>query len=101
MAELIIRPTSDISTSGYVKQPSSSPNFYSLVDEVVSDGDTTYCYTTSTNNRITLGCLLPNDVNYKITSIELVVVSANEVQQGGGSTNSCTAGLSINNQEYS
>lgn len=101
MAELIIRPTSDISTSGYVKQPSSSPNFYSLVDEVVSDGDTTYFYTTSTNNRITLGCLLPNDVNYKITSIELVVASANEVQQGGGSTNSCTAGLSINNQEYS
>ena len=41
------------------------------------------------------------NVNYKITSIELVVASANEVQQGGGSTNSCTAGLSINNQEYS
>lgn len=100
MANLVLRPNSDISTNSYSKEPSSQANYYSLVNEANHDGDTTYFYTTSTSAVLVLGSELPNKNSNIINQITLHAICANERSGGFNTQNSGTIGFVLNGSTH-
>ena len=100
MANLVLRPNSDISTNSYSKEPSSQANYYSLVNEANHDGDTTYFYTTSASAVLVLGSELPDKNSNIINQITLHAICANERSGGFSTRNSGTIGFVLNGSTH-
>ena len=82
---LILRPSADISV-GHALYPANSVNAYSLINEEVSDGDSTYIYTKNMSNtsKFRLSGEPQHNIK-KVTSITLKGEPYNENSSNAGS----------------
>ena len=100
MANLILRPNSDISTSNFEKEPSSQSNFYSLVNEASPDWNTTYFYSHNNAAVIYLGSELPEKSNNQITKITVHTNCVYQRDSGFDNSGYVTFGFVLNGEEH-